>query len=329
MARHVKKRRDGIYTCDWRVEGNQYVLRLRSSPGMTSAGASLEEARSEMCELLLEVLPDEAGEEAFVRLEPDPPPPFAETCPGLHLSEFVEVSDARGWFWICNGKVDQLMQDEPCSVCKRQWWKRTASPLVIRTDPPGHIMLCHDSYGSTQVVSKEFRDALSAAERAVFDWMPVRTLRKSKRRWLEIIPRIKPIPYATIRGRPIFGERCSTCGFNPTSHGVFSSEMIRDYIAEKSEPDPAESLVVFGDEWNWRLGLRMSRFEEVRRALGVSGLIATYLGEIPSNLIARRPRYIDNDSTLKAWRYQWGQRHGHRAFASDRRHSIKWPGILK
>ena len=278
---------------------------------------------------LFKILPGESGEDAYVQLEPDPPPAFAETCPGLRLSNFVGVSDARGWFWVCNDKTERLLQREPCEVCERQRRKRTRVPLVIRPDPPAHMMLCHNSYGSTQVVSKEFHKALSVRERAAFDWIPVRTHRKSKRKWFEIIPRNKPIPHAMIRGRPLFGSRCSTCGYRPTCHGVFSSEMIRDYIAEKHEPGFSQSLAIFGDEWDWTLALRISRFEELRRSLGPSGLIARHFGVIPSSLAACRPRYMSDDSAWRAWRYQWCQRHGRKTFEDERRHAAKWPGILK
>ncbi|MFN7138562.1 MAG: hypothetical protein ACK4UN_04435 [Limisphaerales bacterium] len=144
----------------------------------------------------------------------------------------------------------------------------------------------HDGSTNVEILSEEFLNLLSPAERRQLDLRPV--VRKGKsRKFYELIGPAGP-PFVAVAGLPASGWRCSEC--NRATWGYWLKGFpIHGFVAATDLPQPIPGVFTIGTPPEVHLCMTGSRWRELRGKPGTRGFVSRPLGVASDRELIRDP----------------------------------------
>lgn len=280
-----------VYHCAWKLdEDGGYVGWLIGRPSVRAEGLSA----SEMSELMTDAIA-----EAFDDFEPAVDFDPALNCRGNgDAGLFVDDVVAVGWnaSFRYRPSSGQVFAGGQCPECGRGRGVRSEEPLAVdlpkgRADGAIAWMVNdgppeRDVPASAVIVSEGFLGALSPDERAAFDARPVRLAGRSRRKFLEVLPRAF-VPRVAIRGRELRGWRCGSCGTSTWSHvGTLGYGVL---VVSRADLPGAPCFFV-GDGRDYSLCMSGKRWRALRGGPNFRKAGGSPLAVVSPELATRDPR---------------------------------------
>lgn len=290
-----------VFLCTWQRSGARYRVWVRDRPGLAAEDDVFDDAD----EALADAICGATGDGESVR-EYDPPPPI-EKQSGL-LFSLVSISGTR------RGLIEnaaELYSEEFCPQCKDERGKRTAVPLrLARLGPGGNAGYANMKPAGfdgpfIQLFSEEFLARLRPDERAEFEWRPVHTPSRVKKRFVELVGANAPIPLVSLSGvaatlwnlpnlieekEHYALERCDTCG--RTGRPVYMYRMGSlppFYVNVVDLPDPLPTSIGVGNQDSVDLCFTRERWSELVRLPESRGLRSMDVGVLAPSLVDPMP----------------------------------------
>jgi hypothetical protein len=184
----------GVYLCAWTKARGIYKLSVVKRPELRAEAKDFAEAE----ELLVEAIHDEVGDMQPC-LEYQEPPPKGVVQAKFEGPGIVSVGGSND-FLECVGELDGLFDGGLCPLCRHGIGARTDAPLVVEgfaSGSDGAFVTIGQrgswGRGRHQIFSAEFRAALDPQDAGRFEWIPVESKRKSKRKFFEpVSPPVAP-----------------------------------------------------------------------------------------------------------------------------------------
>ena len=293
-----------VYLCSWEQTGKSFRLWIKSRPKVQGRGGSYDEAE----EALLDKICMHFGDGEAV-LEYDRPLPESaqvarflnpaivnltgNTSPdkyGLLEEVYVRRELSRGRV----GKggpyaMEELYSGGICRECGTAIGERNSVPLQVDVLESGYegAHLIH-RHGEIHIFSERFLDLLKPREKKGLELRPVHRLERSRKQFFELIA--KPaIPFVFVKGLPMDGSRCGTCGRREFS--LYESDFpIHDFVAKTDLPTPLPTCFTVGSDNDVRLCLTQERWLELARKPGARGLVGREIGVVEESECDRNPK---------------------------------------
>lgn len=283
------------YRCSWSLTPSGYRLWVMGDPELVREHTSFTEAAQELAYAILDKTGD--GE---AQLEFEPPAPGAELRPPallrfweLGLHDTVRFANARESY---DGGL--------CDNCLMPLGPRTHVPLeVVTALPRTHLLdsrMTDVGIGggpSPRIFSPAVVALLTDAERARFEWRPVRAAGRETK-YVELVHRTPPTPKAAPLGATARHSRCETCGFTSLYVEQVGNEPFR-FISTRDLPDPPPSALAMGTVGDSGLLISDARRREMLAQKGTRWLTTEPVSVIPEALVDRAPQYKSRPRTRR------------------------------
>jgi hypothetical protein len=289
----------GVYLCAWKRARGKIAIWVRAAPTLHAEAPTYAEAE----ELLLEAILDAGGATQAV-LEFQPPLPRSAlearyTRPELFLiggdaefqtdaprSQAFETPEERELRLRCS---DRMFVKPICRACYHASTQRSPTPLTLTVAPVredgafGYVG--HHAGTSIQIVSREFVDLLTPAERAGLQFREVDQPARG-RTFYELLGPGGAGPVG-VNGLQLSGWRCANCNHCTWGYWIQGLAIDTFICREDLSPDtpgvftigtpPGVQLVATATRWSELVGKRGTR-GFVSRRLGVVSATSTNKG---------------------------------------------------
>ncbi len=283
-----------VYLCGWKKSRGKVGMWLIDRPELRVEGDNFEATQEALWELALDQFGD--GEGVFEFKPPLPPKQAAKRFLSPHLvrvfgdsGDVVRVLGDGGN--SVTGERNDLFVGEPCKVCHRSSPKRSERQLVIESVESGiHGGSTISLLGRLCYYSEDFVSLLTDSERAPFEWRPVQLKSRSRRRFLEPIPKCY-VPDVPLRGLRFDNEACPECGrlllawSRFVSHCAIWRYVCRDALAL---PNPGLFAVGSPDRMGG-IGMTIERWMELAGTPGTKGIMSDDLGVVDRSEVDDNP----------------------------------------
>ena len=287
-----------VFLCTWQRAGARYRVWVRERPAIAAEGDLFDVAD----EALADAITEATGDGENVR-EYDPPPPWEERS-GL-LFRLVQISGER------RGLIEnagELFTKDYCPQCKNARGNRTGTPLrLARLEAggnAGYATLKPAGFDGPFInfFSEEFVASLLPEERSQFEWRPIHSPSRIKKRFVEMVRAKGNVPFASLSGVvgmlwgvPSPGEndtlwRCDTCGRTQKPQFWFeTSSLPMRYVNSADLPEPLPTCIGVGDPESPGLCFTSERWSELVSLPSSRGLRSTDVGVVAQSLVDPAP----------------------------------------
>lgn len=227
------------YPTNWRKVGDEYEVRLVSDPRLRAVADNLDDASDKLAFLVCEKTGD--GEACIELIPPRP----TERRVAMSLELVVPAYNASA---VLRNKED-LFIGKPCPVCWHRTRNLNVSACVERL--PSADIFGFDNFpvGGGKVYSSRLLDSIDATYLAEMRFLPVKSMRKSKLEFLELVGG-NMIGTVAVSGMPlssgfITSYECGSCGRREFEVN-FCDEYSRNYDVIAARDFERSGRPVFG-----------------------------------------------------------------------------------
>jgi hypothetical protein len=278
-----------VYVCRWTLRRGIYRVWVKGKPSISAEASSFEVADERLNEAIAYATGDGENRREYV------PPIDAEQED--HGPLVVRLKRLVPETRVETLNKTELFDGGLCTECGMPLGPRTQVPIIVERLPTTSDGIRLESQRlftglhKMQGYSGNFLDTLTGAERHRFEWRPIESRSKQKRKFFELLGGRIHAPYVALSGVGVSLNECAACGWRRPPFYSIEPPIPTQFVVRSALPRRIPSMLCVGTLFEPQLCTTPSRWAQLSDRGTGRRISAATIGVIEQESVDENPVY--------------------------------------